>query len=130
MVEQGSDSFDGLHIRDHPLLAAVLLFGDQPGLLQYRHVFLHGGEAERVAAGQRRHRVVAGHGLGQDVATGAIGQCVEQPVDVLVVEFHRQVQNLQPFSCRLCAGSWLVKKFDSYDRSRRPFICFRMSVDA
>ena len=65
----------------HQLLAPVALLGDELGALEHGDVLLHGGEAHRVAAGERRHGVLALHGPQHDVAPGGVGERVEHPVD-------------------------------------------------
>jgi hypothetical protein len=47
-------------------------------------VLLHRGEAHRVAVGQLRHGRLIGYAAAEDVAARAIGQCVKQPVHVVV----------------------------------------------
>jgi hypothetical protein len=60
--------------------------GDEAGPLQHRDVLLHRGEAHRVGVGQPRHRQLAPDRAEHDVATGGIGQRVEQVVDSVVGE--------------------------------------------
>ena len=73
---------DRLHVAAHQLFAAVAPLLHEVGALEHGDVFLHGGEAHRVAPGQRRHAVPAAGGEGDDVAPGAVGQGVEDAVDI------------------------------------------------
>jgi hypothetical protein len=43
-------------------------------------VLLHRGEADRIAAGQRRDREIAAAGTGEDVAAGGVGERFEEKV--------------------------------------------------
>ena len=78
--EHGERLADGVDVPVHELLAPVALLGDEAGPFEHGHVLLHGGEAHRVAAGERRHGVFLPHGDDRDVAPGGVGQCVEDRI--------------------------------------------------
>ena len=67
----------------HELLAAVALLDHEPRTFEHRDVLLHGGEAHRVAAGERGDVVLAVERAQEDVAPGGVGEGVEHPVGLV-----------------------------------------------
>jgi hypothetical protein len=65
----------------HELLAPVALLGDQASPLEHGDVLLHRREAHRVTPRESRNRGLVGGAAAKDVATGRVGQGMEQPVD-------------------------------------------------
>src|SRR5215213_11867647 len=53
LVEQSVDGAEGLGVTAHQLFSALAAFADQLSTLHNCDVFLHRGEAHRVALGQR-----------------------------------------------------------------------------
>ena len=62
------------------------LLHDEPGPFEHGDVPLHRGEGHRVALGESGHRCLGRHDPGDDVAAGAVGECPEDPVDLVVVD--------------------------------------------
>jgi hypothetical protein len=77
----------GVDVAANQLLAPAPSFDDEIGALEDRNVLLDGGEAHVVATSERRHRRVLTHRAPHDVASGAIGQRSEHPVDLLIDSF-------------------------------------------
>jgi len=67
------------------LLAAVAPLAQQTGAFEHRDVLLHRCERHLVVRGEARHRVLADQHTSQDVATGAVGEGVEQGVGAILV---------------------------------------------
>ena len=61
-------------------------FVTSPAAFEDGNVLLHGGEAHRVARGERRHRVPTSHRAAHDVAAGGVAEGAEHPVRPLVGE--------------------------------------------
>ena len=76
-------SRSGVDVAADELLAAVALLDHEPGALEHGDVLLHGGEAHRVAAGERRHRVLLRHRADDDVAAGGVGERMEDAIGAI-----------------------------------------------
>jgi hypothetical protein len=84
LVEGLPRAVDRAGIGAHELLPPATLLGDQAGPFQHGDVLLHRREAHRVSLCEFRNRGLAGGAAAKDVATGRIGQSMEQLVDRLV----------------------------------------------
>jgi hypothetical protein len=77
---------DGVDVAPHELLAPTALLDDEIGAFEHRHVLLHGGEAHVVGTSERRDRRVGLHRAPDDVTTSAVGERLEHPIDLIVVQ--------------------------------------------
>ena len=59
----------------------MALLCDQAGPLEHGDMFLYGREAHRVAPRESRNRGLVVGAAAKDVATGRVGEGMEQPVD-------------------------------------------------
>ena len=93
----------------HELLAPARLLSDQAGPLQHGDVLLDGREAHRVSPRKARNRGLVGGAAAKDVATGRVGQSVEQPVDRVLgqLTYNHMVVGYRAIgnSCGLLASS-------------------------
>ena len=64
----------------------MALLGHQAGSLEHGDVLLDGRKAHRVGPREARNRGLAGGAVAKDVATGRVGQGMEQPVDRILAE--------------------------------------------
>jgi hypothetical protein len=74
---------DRLGVAGHALRATILPLRHQPRPFKDSHVLLHGGERHLVPPGQLADRGVGVEYSREDVATGGIGQCAEQLIQLV-----------------------------------------------
>ena len=74
----------GVRVRLHEALAALLSLHDEPCTFQNRHVLLHRGEGHIVISRQMRDIHRGRQGAANDVASGGIGECSEDPINLAV----------------------------------------------
>ncbi len=73
-------SVEVVDLRAHQLFPSVAVLADEAGAFKYGNVFLHGGEAHRIPAGECRDGLLARERDREDVAARRIGQSVEDQV--------------------------------------------------
>ena len=87
LVEDALSSVDGVEVASNELFTSSPLLRDEFGTFEDGNVLLDGGEAHVVATGECRHRRIVAHRSSDDVAASAIGERLEQPVDLFVIEY-------------------------------------------
>ena len=101
-IEQVVRAAERGELRVDELLATVPPSRDEPCSLEDRDVLLHGGDAHRVAAGERRDAVLLVEREGDDVSPGRVGKSVEHPVGLLPLQliYNHKVANIARRPCR------------------------------
>lgn len=76
-----------LRIRTYNPLAALRVFADQPSLLKYGDMLLHGGKRHRIARGEHRDgRRLTRHDACDDIASCGVGEGTEDSVELVIRE--------------------------------------------
>ncbi len=83
LVQQPMGLTQGVRAAANSLLPALPLLGDQPGLFQDRHMFLHGRETHREPPREVRDRVLTGQCESHDLAPRRIGQGMKDAIGSL-----------------------------------------------
>lgn len=86
LVEKVVRLTHGVHLTAHALLAPLPTLAHQTGAFEHGYVFLHCGEAHRIAPGQVGHGVLALQDERDDIPAGGVGERVENLVGSDVVQ--------------------------------------------